>query len=241
MASSFRSSGGYSITTPFTFHVVAGTLKAGSSLLAQMINFGVQPTTVDAGATFDLGGFGLSLTNLLGGGAVTDSGAAATFDPRRGEFLRRHLGPAVACRQRRGCPHRRQHLHGNDHDQFGRQCPGWRRRGDRFDRRRRCQRRRRALHRPQQRSHARQRHFRRRRSETDRDRRHLDQYRQHLYRRHDRFGRNARHRQRRCAWNRDGVNDRRRTHRDGDRDFSRTRSVFREARPSRPQMERLSP
>ena len=71
--------GGYSITAPFTFNVVAGTLKAGGSLVPDMINFGAQPTTVAAGATFDLGGFSASLTNLLGAGAVTNSGAAATL------------------------------------------------------------------------------------------------------------------------------------------------------------------
>ena len=71
--------GGDNVTTPFTFNVVAGTLKAGSSLLALAIHFGAQPTTVAAGATLDLGGFDLSLTNLLGGGAVINSGAAATL------------------------------------------------------------------------------------------------------------------------------------------------------------------
>ena len=59
--------------------MVAGTLKAGSGLVSSAINFGGQPTTVDAGATLDTGGFGLTLTSLLGGGTVTDSGAAATL------------------------------------------------------------------------------------------------------------------------------------------------------------------
>ncbi len=80
--------GGYSITSPFAFNVVAGTLKAGSSLIPDMINFGAQPTKVAAGATLDLGGFGLSLTDLLGGGAVIDSGAAATLTLGGGDFLR---------------------------------------------------------------------------------------------------------------------------------------------------------
>ena len=71
--------GGYVITKPFTFNVVAGTLRAGSGLVAGMISFGAQPTTVDAGATLDLGGFGLNLTNLLGAGAVIDSGRFATL------------------------------------------------------------------------------------------------------------------------------------------------------------------
>jgi hypothetical protein len=58
---------------------VAGTLKAGSIILAATISDGAQPTTVAAGATLDLGGFGLSLTNLPGGGAVIDSGAPSTL------------------------------------------------------------------------------------------------------------------------------------------------------------------
>ena len=71
--------GGYDISTPYTVNVVAGTLKAGSGLVSSAINFGGQPTTVDAGATLDTGGFGLTLTSLLGGGTVTDSGAAASL------------------------------------------------------------------------------------------------------------------------------------------------------------------
>ncbi len=59
--------------------MAAGTLKAGSDFLADTISNGAKPTTVAAGATLDLGGFGLSLTDLLGGGAVIDSGAAATL------------------------------------------------------------------------------------------------------------------------------------------------------------------
>jgi autotransporter-associated beta strand protein len=65
--------------TPFTFNVVAGTLKAASTLLDSAIIDGGQPTTVDAGATLDLGGFDLDLTALLGAGTVTNSGAAATL------------------------------------------------------------------------------------------------------------------------------------------------------------------
>jgi FG-GAP-like repeat len=68
-----------SINVPVTLNVVAGTLKAGGIILAATISDGARPTTVAAGATLDLGGFGLSLTDLLGGGAVIDSGAAATL------------------------------------------------------------------------------------------------------------------------------------------------------------------
>jgi autotransporter-associated beta strand protein len=68
----------YGINLPFTFNVVAGTLKAADGGLADMIQFGGQSTTVDAGATLDAGGFGLDFPNLLGGGAIVDSGAADT-------------------------------------------------------------------------------------------------------------------------------------------------------------------
>ncbi len=85
--------GGDNVTTPFTFNVVAGTLKAGSSLLALAIHFGAQPTTLAAGATLDLGGFDLSLTKLLGGGAVIDSGAAATLTLAAADFSGAISGP----------------------------------------------------------------------------------------------------------------------------------------------------
>jgi fibronectin-binding autotransporter adhesin len=84
---------GYDIGTPITVNVVAGTLKAGNADLAGMITFGAQPTTVDAGATLDLGGFGLSTTNLLGAGAVTDSGAAATLFLDAANFSGAMTGP----------------------------------------------------------------------------------------------------------------------------------------------------
>ena len=58
-----------------------------------MINSDGQPTTVDGGATLDLGGFGLSLTNLLGAGAVTDSGAAATLTLAAANFSGAISGP----------------------------------------------------------------------------------------------------------------------------------------------------
>ena len=87
---------GYSLSSPYTLNVVAGTLKAGSTFLSDTINFGGQPTTVDAGATLDTGGFGLILTSLLGGGTVTDSGAAATLTLGAGKFFRYHRRRAVA-------------------------------------------------------------------------------------------------------------------------------------------------
>ena len=53
---------------------MAGTLKAVDGTLSQMISFGAQPTTVDAGATVDLAGFNTPMSDLTGGGAVIDSG-----------------------------------------------------------------------------------------------------------------------------------------------------------------------
>jgi FG-GAP-like repeat len=83
----------YGIGTPITVNVVAGTLKAASNFIADIISFGAEPTTVDAGATFDLGGFGQSLTNLLGAGTVTDSGAAATLTLGAANFSGAVSGP----------------------------------------------------------------------------------------------------------------------------------------------------
>ena len=59
-----------------------------------------EPTTVDDGATLDLGGFNLDLTNLLGGGTVTNSATSASLTSWRGEFFGHNLGRPVA------------HLHG---------------------------------------------------------------------------------------------------------------------------------
>jgi autotransporter-associated beta strand protein len=84
---------GSTITTPFTFNVVAGTLKAADNGLNFMVSFGAQPTTVDGGATLDAGGFGLNLTNLLGAGTVTDSGAATTLTLRAANFSGAISGP----------------------------------------------------------------------------------------------------------------------------------------------------
>ena len=192
---------------PFTFNVVAGMLKAASAALADTLIASAEPTTVDAGATFDLSGFDLGLTNLLGAGAVTDSGAAATLTLAAANFSGAISGPLSLVANGAVTLERRQYLCRNDHDQFGRQSAARRRRRDRWRRRQRC---RRAHHRRQQRRHPRQPDFRRRRSESGRDRRHLDQHRQHLYRRRDHFGRNARPRQWRRARNRHSLNERRR-------------------------------
>ena len=74
------------ISTPFTFNVVAGTLKAADSGLNSTIYFGGQTTTVAAGAILDTGGFGLTTTNLMGGGAVIDSGGADTVTLDAADF-----------------------------------------------------------------------------------------------------------------------------------------------------------
>jgi hypothetical protein len=83
---------------PITVNVVAGTLKTASSSLAGIIEAGIplgraQPTTVDAGATLDIDGLGLLVANLLGGGAVTDSGAAATLTLDAANFSGAISGP----------------------------------------------------------------------------------------------------------------------------------------------------
>ena len=59
-------------------NIQAGALRGADSRFASM--FGNSPqTTVAAGATLDLGGFSATLNELLGAGAVTDSGGAATL------------------------------------------------------------------------------------------------------------------------------------------------------------------
>jgi autotransporter-associated beta strand protein len=83
---------------PITVNVVAGTPKTASSSIADIIGAGIplgraQPTTVDAGATLDIDGLGLLVANLLGGGAVTDSGAAATLTLDAANFSGAILGP----------------------------------------------------------------------------------------------------------------------------------------------------
>ena len=70
---------GFGLGIGITVNVVSGTLKAAGSGVDEVINSSSQPTTVDAGATLDAGGFDLNLNNLLGAGTVTDSDAAATL------------------------------------------------------------------------------------------------------------------------------------------------------------------
>ena len=72
---------------------MAGTLKTASSSLAGLIEFGAEPTTVDAGAILDTAGSGLLVSNLLGGGTVTDSGAAAFLTLDAANFSGAISGP----------------------------------------------------------------------------------------------------------------------------------------------------
>ena len=70
---------GFGLGIGITVNVVSGTLKAAGSGVDAVITSSSQPTTVDAGAILDAGGFDLNLNNLLGAGTVTDSDAAATL------------------------------------------------------------------------------------------------------------------------------------------------------------------
>jgi fibronectin-binding autotransporter adhesin len=58
-------------------NVQAGTLKGADSSFGFFLSD--EAVTVAAGATLDLAGNGTTITNLSGGGVVTDSGAAATL------------------------------------------------------------------------------------------------------------------------------------------------------------------
>ena len=75
-----------------TVNVVAGTLKADGPSLNDIINFGGEAVTVDAGATLDLAGNPMSFP-LLGGGAVIDSGAATTLTLAGANFSGSISGP----------------------------------------------------------------------------------------------------------------------------------------------------
>jgi hypothetical protein len=85
--------GNSEIGLPSTFNVVAGTLEAASGQLGGALIGDDEPTTVDAGATLDLGGFGLDVNDLLGAGTVTDSGAAATLTLDAANFSGAISGP----------------------------------------------------------------------------------------------------------------------------------------------------
>src|SRR6185437_11627730 len=70
---------GSSINFPFpSVHVQAGTLKGADASFSFILNNASQ-TTIDPGASIDLAGFNTPIADLTGGGAVTNSGAAATL------------------------------------------------------------------------------------------------------------------------------------------------------------------
>jgi hypothetical protein len=59
-------------------NIQAGTLVGADSGFSSIFSNSPQ-TTVAAGATLDLGGFNATVNDLVGGGSITDSGAAATL------------------------------------------------------------------------------------------------------------------------------------------------------------------
>ena len=72
----WHTSAGSFATTTDDIHVQAGTLKAADANFGLL---GVAQTTVDPGATVDVAGFTTSISDLLGGGTVTSSGAEVTL------------------------------------------------------------------------------------------------------------------------------------------------------------------
>ena len=80
------SNNGSSITSPFLgVHVQAGTLKDGDGELSFLLNNNAQ-TTIDKGASIDVAGFDTDIVDLVGAGAVIDSGAAATLTLDAADF-----------------------------------------------------------------------------------------------------------------------------------------------------------
>ena len=80
------SNNGSSITSPFLgVHVQAGTLKDGDGELSFLLNNNAQ-TTIDKGASIDVAGFDTDIVDLVGAGAVVDSGAAATLTLDAADF-----------------------------------------------------------------------------------------------------------------------------------------------------------
>ena len=84
---------GSGISFPFPgVHVQAGTLK-GADTSFSFILMNAAQTTVDAGATIDIGGFDTTIADLTGAGAVTDGGAAATLTLGAANFSGTISGP----------------------------------------------------------------------------------------------------------------------------------------------------
>lgn len=76
---------GSSVGVGFSLHVQAGTLKAADTNFFFLAGNAAQ-TTVDAGASIDVAGLGTDISNLVGGGAVTNSGVAATLNLNAANF-----------------------------------------------------------------------------------------------------------------------------------------------------------
>jgi autotransporter-associated beta strand protein len=68
----------------FTVDIHAGTLKAGDANLSELL-FPAQNTTIDAGATLNVGAVGTAIGNLLGSGKLVGSGGT-TLQIRNGDF-----------------------------------------------------------------------------------------------------------------------------------------------------------
>jgi hypothetical protein len=104
----WRTNGAISVSSPATdaVHVQAGTLKALDANFSELVGSGVE-TTVSAGGTIDLAGFDATMSGLLGGGAVIDSGGAATLTldrARSREPCRSTLTTTRRCRASRIIP-----------------------------------------------------------------------------------------------------------------------------------------
>jgi FG-GAP-like repeat len=82
----WHTNGGSSISVPNpAIDVQAGTLKGADSLFPFLLN-NARQVTVAAGATLDVAGNNASIVSLLGGGAVIDSGGAATLTLDSADF-----------------------------------------------------------------------------------------------------------------------------------------------------------
>jgi autotransporter-associated beta strand protein len=80
------STNGSSITSPLLgVHVRAGTLKDGDRALSSLLDDNGQ-TTIDAGASIDVAGFDNDIVDLVGAGAVINSGAAAILTLDAADF-----------------------------------------------------------------------------------------------------------------------------------------------------------
>lgn len=80
----FKVNGG-STTGLFSIKVNVGTLRAGDTVFGALTSAATS-VTVAAGATLDLGGFGVTAQHLLGTGKVIDSGASAILLDEAGTF-----------------------------------------------------------------------------------------------------------------------------------------------------------